>query len=269
VQRYKEKAPKESQSLSVGGAMNYGPASKYYDLFASRDDIDFYKELAIKQGRRALELGVGTGRVAIELAKANVTVWGIDDSKYMLNVAKHKLEKESVSVRKRVKLRLGDMRNFRLKERFPCVYVPSATFEHCITNEDQKRCLTSVYNALEITGILAFDISQPFNKKPESSWWIDRRELDAEKEVVRTIFSRRNPATNVVSLNLFFEVYQSGRLKERYHEYGEARISSKKEVETLLEIVGLKVIEVYGNFDKSKYSPESQRAIFIVGKRAH
>ena len=248
--------------------MNYGPASKYYDLFASKDDINFYKELAVKHGRKALELGVGTGRVAIELAKANVTVWGIDNSECILNVARQKLKKESDSVRKRVKLKLGDMRNFKLKEKFSFIYIPSATFEHCITQEDQKKCLTSVYNALEKKGILAFDISQPIRKKPESSWWIDRRELSAEEEVVRTIFSRRNPKTNIVSVNLFFEVYQNGKLKERYYEYGEARISSRKDTEKTLKDVGFKVDKVYGNFDKSTYSPKSQRVIFISSKRA-
>lgn len=248
--------------------MNYGPASKYYDLFASKDDIDFYKELAVKYGRKALELGVGTGRVAIELAKAGVTVWGIDNSEDMLNVARQKLKKKSFFVRKRVKLKLEDMRNFKLKEKFPFIYIPSSTFEHYITQEDQRKCLTSVYNALEREGILAFDISQPTREKPETSWWIDRRELGTEKEVVRAIFSRRNPQTNVVSMNLFFEVYQNGKMKERYCEYGEARISSKKDIEKTLKDVGFRVDKVYGNFDKSTYSSKSQRVIFISSKRA-
>jgi cyclopropane fatty-acyl-phospholipid synthase-like methyltransferase len=246
--------------------MNYGPASKYYDLFASKDDIAFYKELSLKHGRKALELGVGTGRVAIELAKANVTVWGVDNSKYMLNVARQKLKKEKVSVRKRVTLKLGDMRNFRLKETFPFIYIASSTFEHCITEEDQKRCLISVYNALEGRGVLAFDISQLHPEKPESSWWIDRSELGAEEEVIRTIFSRRNLQTNVVSLNLFFDVYRNGKLKERYYEYGEARISSKNDVGKLLKSVGFRIGGVYGNFDKSAYDEKSQRIIFVVTK---
>ena len=243
--------------------MNYGPASKYYDLFASNDDVDFYKELAIKHGKNVLELGVGTGRVAIELAKANVTVWGIDNSKYMLNIARQKLETSSTSIRKRVKLKLGDIRNFKLEERFPLVYIPSATFEHCITQEDQSSCLTNVYNALERKGILAFDVSQLSSGKPENSWWIDRRELSPEEEVVRTIFSRRNPQTNIVSVNLFFEIYQGGKLKERYYEYGEARISSKREIEKMLKDAGFRVEKVYGNFDKSPHSPESRRLIFV------
>ena len=243
--------------------MNYGPASKYYDLFASNDDIDFYKELAVKHGKKALELGVGTARVAIELAKANVTVWGIDNSKYMLNIARQKLETSSTSIRKRVKLKLGDIRNFKLKQKFPLVYIPSATLEHCITQEDQNNCLTNVYNALERKGILAFDVSQLSSRRPQNSWWIDRRELSPKKEVVRTIFSRRNSQTNIVSVNLFFEVYQEGRLKERYYEYGEARISSRREIEKMLKGAGFRVDKVYGDFDKSLYSPESRRLIFV------
>jgi ubiquinone/menaquinone biosynthesis C-methylase UbiE len=245
-------------------AVNYGPASKYYDLFASNDDVDFYRELAVKHGKKALELGVGTGRVAIELAKADVTVWGIDNSKYMLNVARQKLKTLNSSIRKRVKLKLGDIRNFKLKEKFPLVYIPSATFEHCITQEDQNRCLTNVYNALERKGILAFDVSQLSSKKRESSWWIDRRGLNPKEEVVRTIFSRRNPQTNIVLVNLFFEVYQEGKLKERYYEYGEARIFSKKETEKTLKDAGFRVDKVYGNFDRSLHSPKSQKLIFVA-----
>jgi len=249
----------------VGTMVNYGPASKYYDLFGAKNDIDFYKELAIKHGRKALELGVGTGRVAIELAKANVTVWGIDNSQYMLDVAKQKLRKESVSVRKRTTLKLGDMRDFRLEETFPFVYIASSTFEHCITEEDQKKCLTNVYNTLERKGILAFDMSQIDPKKPGSSWWIDRGESGTE-EVVRTIFSRRDPKTNVVSLDLFFDVYQNGILKERYYDHGEVRVSAKKDIEEMLENVGFKLNKVYGNFDKSAYCEQSPRMIFVSSK---
>ena len=247
--------------------MNYGPASKYYDLFASRDDIEFYKELAFEHKRKALDVGVGTGRVAIELARAGVTVWGIDSSRYMLNVARRKLRKESASVRGRIVLRYGDMRDFRLHEMFPFVYIASSTFEHCITDDDQKKCLTSVFNALERKGTLAFDISQLAQGKPDASWWVDRSEPREGVEVVRTILSRWNPLTNVVCLNLFFDVYRKGALEDRYYEYGEARISSKQDIERLLKDVGFEIRDVYGDFDKSPYGDSSRRAIFIACKQ--
>jgi len=184
----------------------------------------------------------------------------------MLNVAKQKLRKESAQVRERVVLKLGDMRNFKLSENSPFVYIASSTFEHCTTKEDQKSCLTNAYHALKRKGILAFDISQPKPDQPMDSWWIDRRALNQNEEVVRTIFSRRNQQSNIVSVNLFFEVYQRGELKKRYYEYGEALVSSKQDIETLLRKVGFKLNQVYGNFDKSAYSEKSERAIFAATK---
>jgi len=65
--------------------MTYRLAAKFYDLFGSKNDLDFYRELALQTGNKALELGVGTGRVAIELAKAGITVMGIDKSRYQSN----------------------------------------------------------------------------------------------------------------------------------------------------------------------------------------
>jgi ubiquinone/menaquinone biosynthesis C-methylase UbiE len=247
--------------------MNYGPASKYYDLFASKDDIHFYKELALEHGKKALELGVGTGRVAIELAKANVSVWGIDTSRHMLKIARQKLRNESAYVRQRIVLEFGDMRHFKLKETFSFVYIASSTFEHCTTKNDQESCLTSACNALERNGILVLDISQPkAEQQPLTSWWIDRRALTGNEEVVRTIFSRRDPQTNVVSVNLFFDVYVRGELKKRYYELGEALISHKLDIERMLRKAGFKLSNVYGNFDKSAYNEKSERAIFIATK---
>lgn len=246
--------------------VNYGPASKYYDLFGSKDDIDFYRQLAVTCGRKALELGVGTGRVAIELAKVGVSVLGIDNSKYMLNVAKEKLKTEKTYIRKLLRLKLGDMRSFKLRELFPFVYMASSTFEHCITEQDRTRCLKSIFNVLKTRGTLAFDISQLGDEKPLNNWWIDRHELNAEEEVVRTIFSRRNPETNIASLNLFFDLYENGRMKERHHEYGEARLSSKEEIEEMLENVGFSVCEIYSDFNKSTYTKRSPTIIFIAAK---
>jgi ubiquinone/menaquinone biosynthesis C-methylase UbiE len=59
-------------------------AAKFYDLFGSKNDVGFYKELALQSGKKALELGVGTCRVAIPLARSGITVVGIDNSVHML-----------------------------------------------------------------------------------------------------------------------------------------------------------------------------------------
>lgn len=65
--------------------MTYRLAAKFYDLFGSKNDLRFYRELALQSGKRALELGVGTGRVAIPFAKAGITLVGIDNSVHTLS----------------------------------------------------------------------------------------------------------------------------------------------------------------------------------------
>jgi ubiquinone/menaquinone biosynthesis C-methylase UbiE len=147
-------------------------------LFGSKDDIKFYKELSLQSGNQALELGVGTARVAIALAKAGITVVGIDDSVYMLKVAKSKLAKESELIRSRVILERGDMRNFNLKRSFPFIYIPASTFDHNISVQDQNSALASIHKHLETGGIFAFDLEQTTADKPQKSWWIDRKGIE-------------------------------------------------------------------------------------------
>ncbi|MCW4052617.1 MAG: class I SAM-dependent methyltransferase [Candidatus Bathyarchaeota archaeon] len=246
--------------------MNYGPASRFYDLFSVKHDIPFYRELAWKHGRKALELGVGTGRVALELARAGIVVWGIDNSKHMLAVAREKMRKEVNSVRGRVTLKFGDMRNFRIDEHFPLVYIASSTFEHCITDEDQRRCLSSAFAALKAGGILAFDISQAERDKTSNSWWIEKAAIGSDREVVRTIFSRQSPSSGVVSVNLFFDVYHEGKMVQRYFESGEAKILERREVEKALRDVGFRVDQLYGDFDMSQYNQKSRKMVFVATK---
>ena len=245
--------------------MDYGPASKFYDLFRSGEDIDFYRRLAANCGGKALELGVGTAKVAIEVARSGVEVWGVDASQYMLDVAREKLKMENATVRRRVKLQLGDMRDFHFEEEFSLVYIPSSTFEHCISTEDQVKCLVCVYEALEDNGLFAFDISQREGSS-ETAWWIDQRELNRHEEVVRIIFSRMNLQTNVVSVNLFFELYQDGLLSERLYEHGEARIFTRGDIEELLENNGFKIVRVHGDFDSSSPNGKGNRLVFVSKK---
>ena len=247
--------------------MTYRFAAKFYDLFASKNDLDFYKELALQSGSNALELGVGTARVAISLAKAGVIVVGIDNSVHMLKVAKEKLDNESEVIRAHVFLEKKDMKNFELNQSFPFVYIPASTFDHNITVEERRRTLDCVYNHLEKNGIFAFDLEQSPPSKPEKSWWIDRKEVDDGEMVVRSIFTRRNTAKRMLSLDLFYDVYKDGKLLERYHEYGEVAMISKNEIIPLLKENGFEVVGIYGDFDKSQYRKDSRKIVLVTKRK--
>jgi len=246
--------------------MTYRLAAKFYDLFGAKNDVEFYKDLALKSGNKALELGVGTGRVAIPLARAKITVVGIDNSIHMLRIARKKLNRETDAVRRRMVLKTGDMKDFDLNQSFPFIYIPASTFDHNITVEERKQTLNCIYNHLEKNGTFALDLEQATSDKAETSWGIDRKEIDATTMVVRSIFTRRNTMKRICSLDLFFDVYKDGKLAERYHEYGEVAVISKSRIIELLEAAGFKVETIYGNFDKTEYRTDSPRIVIAARK---
>ena len=250
----------------MGDRLTYRLAAKFYDLFGSKDDLEFYKELAVQSGESTLELGVGTARVAIPLARAGVRVVGLDNSEYMLELAREKLAKEPEAVQDRVTLSRGDMTNLQLDQTFSFVYLPASTFDHCVTVQDRARCLRGIYHHLEEQGKFAFDIEQVKPDKPAATWWIDRKETNHDETVVRSIFTRRDMARRICNMDLFFDVYRNGKLVDRYHEYGEVAILFKEEVETLLKQAGFRVEAIYGDFDKSEFRRDSPRAVFVTSK---
>ena len=250
----------------MGDRLTYRLAAKFYDLFGSKDDLEFYKELAVRSGESALELGVGTARVAIPLARAGVRVVGLDNSEYMLEMAREKLAKEPEAVQDRVTLSRGDMTNLQLDQTFSFVYLPASTFDHCVTVQDRARCLRGIYHHLEEQGKFAFDIEQVKPDKPAATWWIDRKETNHDETVVRSIFTRRDMTRRICNMDLFFDVYRNGKLVDRYHEYGEVAILFKEEVETLLKQAGFRVEAIYGDFDKAEFRRDSPRAVFVTSK---
>lgn len=246
--------------------MTYRLAAEFYDLFGAKNDVEFYRDLALKSGNSALELGVGTGRVAIPLAKAKITVVGIDNSIHMLRIARKKLTRETRAVGRRIVLETGDMRDFDLNQSFPFIYIPASTFDHNVTVEEQTQTLDCIHNHLEKSGTFALDLEQATPDKAETSWWVDRKEIDAGTMVVRSIFTRRNRIKRTCSLDLFFDVYNDGKLSERYHEYGEVAEISKSRITELLEAAGFKVETIYGNFDKTEYRTDSPRIVIVARK---
>jgi SAM-dependent methyltransferase len=125
-----------------------------------RGDIAFYRNLAQRAKGQVLEVGVGTGRVAVELAKAGIRVTGLDTSEAMLAIA---AEKGSVSaVADRLRLECGDMRNFDLGPRkFELIIVPYRAFQLLLTPEDQLAALAAFRRHLRRNGILALHLFDP------------------------------------------------------------------------------------------------------------
>ena len=125
-----------------------------------RGDIQFYRNLAQRANGEVLEVGVGTGRVAVELAKAGIRVTGLDISEAMLAIAAEKGAASTVA--DRLRLECGDMRNFDLGPRkFELIIVPYRAFQLLLTPEDQLAALAAFRRHLRRNGILVLHLFDP------------------------------------------------------------------------------------------------------------
>ena len=122
-----------------------------------RQDLPFYVEEAAASGGPILELGCGTGRVSVAVARAGVDVFGLDSSPEMLEKARLKadtLQNGSGSLT----LIRADMRSYELDGRFPLIIVPFRGFLSLLTVEDQTRTLLNAKRHLAPGGRLVFNI---------------------------------------------------------------------------------------------------------------
>ncbi|HXR12980.1 MAG TPA: class I SAM-dependent methyltransferase, partial [Gaiellaceae bacterium] len=109
---------------------SYDPIAELYDAWSTGvvEDISFYVDEALASGGPVVELGVGTGRIAIPTAAAGVHVVGVDSSAGMLAVCAE--QARAAGVAERLDLRLGDLRSPPVPERVSLVTCPFRAYLH-------------------------------------------------------------------------------------------------------------------------------------------
>jgi SAM-dependent methyltransferase len=137
----------------------YDKIARLYDPWSVSvvEDVGFYVEEAVQSGGPVLELGVGTGRIAVPIASAGIEVVGVDLSEGMLEVARERAELAGVSI----DLRQGDMRDPPAEGRFALVVIPFRSLLHMETDADRRAVLRAVADRLAPDGRFAFDVFAP------------------------------------------------------------------------------------------------------------
>ena len=169
--------------MSDAGSEYQGERAILYDHVATgvAGDVAFYVEEATASGSPVLELGCGTGRILIPVAEAGVDVVGLDASGDMLGIARTKLAACRADVQRRARLVHGDMRDFRMSERFTLVAIPYRAFLHNLRPEDQLRTLATVRRHLAAGGRLIMNIFDPSVRLLAAGRW--SRPLRAQEDI--------------------------------------------------------------------------------------
>ena len=152
----------------------YNAIARLYDPWSASvvEDVEFYVEEALASGGPVVELAVGTGRIAVPVAKAGVRVIGVDASAGMLEVAREYAAAEGVEL----DLRLGDMREPPVEERVPLVLIPFRSLLHMTTEPERLRALRAARELLVPGGRLVFDVFAPSRQDVEDTHgrWLER-----------------------------------------------------------------------------------------------
>ena len=251
--------------------------SEYYDYLspvAGRQDIDFYLEAARAQGDPILELGCGTGRILLPIAEAGHRITGLDLSEPMLARCRAKLQNEPPEVRGRVRLVHGDMANFDLDEAFRLITIPFRPFQHLLEVEQQLGCLRSAHRHLMPGGNLIVDFFQTDARRmhdpaftmessphPEVSLQDGRRLRLTERVAAFHRAQQRN------DVELIYNITHPDGRSERLVFAFPLRYFFRYEVEHLLARCGLRVVNLFGNYDRSPLGDDSPDMIFIAEKQ--
>jgi SAM-dependent methyltransferase len=237
-------------------------------LYASRPDVRFYVEEAERTAGGILELGCGTGRILIPIARVGRTIVGVDGSREMLGRCAARLGAEPADVRQRAATHYGDVRDFDLGEIFALAIAPFRIVQHLPTIDEQLRFLASVAQHLEAGGRFVFDV---FNPSFAALVGRDRAEHEDTPEqqlpdgrTFRRAFriARVRWTEQVSETELIYYVSPTpGAPPVRHVQAFEMRWYQRAELLHLLARGGFRVDAIYGNFDRSPLTDESPEQV--------
>jgi len=236
--------------------------AEIYDIFHSTSfmgDIEFYVAEAQEAGGPVLELGAGTGRIAFAIAQGGVSVTALEFDPGMLSRMRHRREEASEAIRRRLACVQGDMRDFRLDERFERVFIPFRAFNHNLERDHQLACLRCVREHLAPGGKLLLNTFHPSldfmgrNSGPLEGVWrlVDERELADGSRILRSEANRYDTVRQLVHSRHRFERFaENGRLVEVHLQVLDMTYFYPSQLREVLLEAGFADATVYGGFHR-------------------
>jgi SAM-dependent methyltransferase len=234
-----------------------------YDLFAEiydewsdhmTEDVAFYVDLAREAEGPIVELAVGNGRVAIPVGReTGRKVVGIDHSPAMLAQARERADAEGVDL----ELHQGDMRDLELEEPAGLIYSPFRALLHMPSWQDRRRVFERVaaalrpggrfaWNAFVFDPLIAARLSGEVRQHADGSRIWERVDYDPTESRIDITAWVGRPGEGERTLSLWWV--------------------NRSEWEGLIEVAGLEVEALYGDFDRRPLGKEDREFIWVARK---
>jgi SAM-dependent methyltransferase len=251
----------------------YEHIARYYDLIHAEltADIGLVLAMAGQVGGGVLELGCGTGRLLIPLARAGHRVVGLDNSPAMLARARTKVAAEAEVVRERVQLVEGDMKDFELGEQFGLVIFPYNTLLH-LEPAMMEKAFRCAGRHLAAAGRVLVDIVNPLlaAQTPEDRMLtLERVMVDPEtgETVVQMASSWVDQEKQVLHITWLYDASpaEGGPVRRTVVE-AKYHYLYPHELELLLDAAGLRLAGLFGGYEDEVFEEGSERFV-VVAKR--
>jgi SAM-dependent methyltransferase len=225
-------------------------AGIYDDLYPDFDQaaIGTLQELA--RGGRALELGIGTGRIALPLQESGVEVHGIDASEAMVSRLRAKPGGEKLPVTP------GNFADVAVEGQFDLIYILVNTFYALLTQEEQVRCFQNVADHLTPAGVFVIEAFMPDLTRFQGRQTVRATRVDLGE--VQLEASQIDPASQRITTQHMLIGEQGARLypvKIRY--------VWPAEFDLMARLAGMQLKHRWSNWQKEAFSAESAKHVSV------
>ena len=227
-------------------------AEVYDELSVRGDEVETVALLAeLAQGGPALELAIGTGRIALPLAARGIVVDGIDMSPAMVAKLRAKAGGDRISVT------MGDFADVPVTGEYQLIYVVFNTLFNLLTQADQVRCFENVAAHLADDGAFVVEAESPgFLYRLRDDQYVNAEAIDVAE--VRLDVLRHDPVAQRLEESHVFLSPKGVRLNPVVQRY-----SWPSELDLMARIAGLRTTERWCGWSRERFDAASRNCISV------
>ena len=223
---------------------SYSPVTRFTDA-----TVEFLASIAGK--RRVLELGIGTGRIAVPLAAKGLKVFGIDASEKMVEKMREKPGGDAIPVV------FGNFADVKIGGQFSLVYVVYNTFFALLTQDEQVRCMQRVARHLTAEGTFVIEAFVPDASRFDRGQRVGALDVDTDR--VRLEVTQHDPSTQSIR-SAHVEVSESGSIllypiRLRY--------AGPAELDLMAQLAGMRLRARYAGWNREPFGAASQSHVSV------
>jgi len=228
-------------------------AEVYDEWYAELDPQAIPTLAELAQGGCALELGIGTGRIALPLNQAGVEVQGIDASPAMVAKLRAKPGGEKIHVYH------GNFADVAVKGQFELIYIAFNTFFALTTQEEQIRCFTNVASHLSPNGVFLVKAFVPDLTRYDRDQTV--RVSVIEETAIRLETSQIDPAQQLITSQT---IHLSDKGIRMYPV--QLRYAWPSELDLMAKLAGLSLHHRWGSWGMDAFDNQSDFHISVYGR---